>query len=244
VARLLVTPEELGAGSVVARGSSAHYLRDVLRLRAGDPVVLFDGAGREALATIVEVRRDEVDLWTLDPRVATTASPLRLALVVALAKKDKIDLVIEKATELGVGTILPAVCARSVLELKGERALARLGRWRRVAEAAARQCGRADVPRVEAVRPWAEQLAAAPGHRRLCFYEGGPVGSGRAALSGPPPSSAAVAVGPEGGLTPGEVEGARGLGYEVLSLGPRMLRAETAAIVAATLIQHAWGDLG
>jgi 16S rRNA (uracil1498-N3)-methyltransferase len=244
VARVLVPPEALLAGPVVVRGSSAHYLRDVLRLRAGDPVILFDGAGREAQATIAEVRRDEVTLRALEPRVSSGSSPLRLALVVALAKKDKIDWVVEKATELGVGTILPAACARSVLELSGERAVERLGRWRRVAEAAARQCGRAHLPRVEAVRPWAEQLSAASGVRRLCFYEGGPIGSGRLALSVPPPPSAAVAVGPEGGLTSREVEQAQELGYQVVSLGPRTLRAETAAVVAVTVVQHAWGDLG
>jgi 16S rRNA (uracil1498-N3)-methyltransferase len=241
--RLQLAPSVVREGVAVVGGAEAHYLRDVLRLRAGDSLMIFDGAGREAEARVLEVGRIEVRLGIGEPRVVPPPA-LRLSLVVGLAKGEKLDLVVEKACELGVAAIYPAATERAVVQLSADRAESRIARWRRVAAAAARQCGRADVPRIEPVRPWREQLAQAPGEVRLCFYEGSEPGSGRQGLARARPGEAAVAVGPEGGLTEGEVEAARALGWSLVSMGPRTLRAETAAIVALALAQAAWGDLG
>jgi 16S rRNA (uracil1498-N3)-methyltransferase len=242
--RLLVDPQALREGALVVTGSQAHYLRDVLRLAPGDAVSLFDGQGYEAWARVVAVDRDGVRLAASAPAPSRALPALHLALVVALAKGERMDWVVEKATELGVAAILPAAAERSVVALSGERARARVARWQRVAEAAARQSGRADVPEIRAPAPWGNQIAAAPGVKRICFHTEAAPGEGREALAGPAPRSAAVAIGPEGGLVPAEVAMAREAGYSILSLGPRALRAETAAIVAVALVQHVWGDVG
>jgi 16S rRNA (uracil1498-N3)-methyltransferase len=232
----------LGKGIIDLADREAHYIRDVLRMRRGEAITVFDGTGQEASAQIVEVARDSVRLHVEAPRTVLR-SGLEVTLVVGLSKGDKIDLVIEKATELGVRSILPATTSRAVVQLGEEKARARVSRWQRVAEAAARQSGRADVPEVGPVRSLAEQLALARADAALFFYEGGTAGTARAALARPPPRTAAVAVGPEGGFAGEEVDLARTHGYEVVSLGPRILRSETAAIAAVTLVQHAWGDL-
>ena len=147
-----------------------------------------------------------------------------------LAKGDKMDSIVRDATELGATRVLPVVTAFSVVQLDGPRAAARMTRWARIAEEAARQCGRADPPVVEPPRSWAEAVAGAGAAARFCLHERAkdPLGPGlaRALAAG---SSLAFAAGPEGGLSEAEVAGAAAGGFEVVSLGPFVLRAETVA---------------
>jgi 16S rRNA (uracil1498-N3)-methyltransferase len=148
------------------------------------------------------------------------------------------DLVVQKATELGVARILPFEAERSVVRLEPARAEERAGRWRRIASEAARQCGRADVPEVAAPAALDRALAAlAPGTRTFVFHPGG------GTLEAPAPAAVAAVVGPEGGLTDAEVRACEEAGATRAALGPRVLRAETAAIVAVALLQARFGDL-
>jgi len=244
MSRLLVGPDLLRPGLVELDGPQVHYLRNVLRVRGGDRVTLFDGAGSEADARVCAVDRARIQLEVGVPKRSATMPRLVVSLVVGLSKGDKLDLVVEKATELGVGAILPALSERTVVRLEGERAERRRQRWLRIAEAAASQSRRADIPRIAPVRSLREQMGAAEGAARLLFWEGARGGEGLSGIGRPSEPSVALAVGPEGGFTSDEVQAASDLGYLPLSLGPRVLRAETAAIAAVALVQYAWGDLG
>jgi 16S rRNA (uracil1498-N3)-methyltransferase len=237
VRRLHLPPDRIAGGHARLGPEARHYLRDVLRLAPGDEVEVFDGAGR-AWPGRIEPGFDALALG--EAREARPAPP-PVWLLFALAKGEKADLVVQKATELGAARVSPFAAERSVVRLEGERAGARVQRWRRIAAEAARQCGRADVPEVCAPVTLAEALAAIPpGFVRAVFHAEGGV-----PLEALPPSPAGhvAVVGPEGGLTADELAACEGAGCVRVALGPRTLRAETAAIVAVALLQARFGDL-
>ncbi|ACL63627.1 protein of unknown function DUF558 [Anaeromyxobacter dehalogenans 2CP-1] len=235
--RVHLPPERIGEGRAGLTDEARHYLRDVLRLAPGAAVELFDGRGGAWEATVL----DGFEALALGARRAAPGGGAPVWLLVALAKGEKIDLVVQKATELGAARIAPFAAERSVVRLEPEKGEARAARWRRIAEEAARQCGRADVPEVRAPAPLGAALAEVPaGFGAFVFHPGG------AALSEAAPSPAggyAAVVGPEGGLTDAEREACARAGARDTSLGPRVLRAETAAIVAVALLQARFGDL-
>jgi 16S rRNA (uracil1498-N3)-methyltransferase len=232
--RVFLPPERIAAGRATLTPEAAHYLRDVLRLEPGAELELFDGEGAAYPARL----EGGFAALSLGPRREARPA-LELWLLCALAKGEKIDLVVQKATELGATRILPFAAERSVVRLDEEKGEVRAVRWRRIAAEAARQCGRADVPVVSAPAALATALAAVPeGFARFAFHPGGePLGAG------PHPAGVAAVVGPEGGLTDEEVAACEAAGARRVSLGPRVLRAETAALVATALLQAAFGDL-
>jgi 16S rRNA (uracil1498-N3)-methyltransferase len=215
------------ADAVDVAGDDGHHLARVLRLRVGEAVTVADGSGWW--------RPYRVGAVGAGVRLEATAGPERepipspgLAVAFALTKGDKPELVVQKLTELGVDRILPVVADRSVARLDGARAEAVLERWRRIAREAARQCRRATLPTVEELAP----LAALAGHPGVAVAErGGPPAE---ALAAPPGGEILIVVGPEGGLTGAEVDGLRP--WARLGLGPHVLRAETAAVVAAAVV--------
>lgn len=233
--RLFLPPERIASDRAALTPEATHYLRDVLRLAPGAELELFDGTGGAYPAHIEE----GFALLRLGPRREARPA-LALRLLVALAKGDKMDLVVQKATELGATAICPFGADRSVVRLDRDRGEARAERWRRIAAEAARQCGRADAPEVAQPSSLSAALAALPaGFARFVFHPGGePLGA-----ASPVPGVAAV-VGPEGGLSPAEVDACEAAGARRVSLGPRILRAETAAVVATALLQARFGDLG
>jgi 16S rRNA (uracil1498-N3)-methyltransferase len=232
--RVFLPPERIASGRADLTPEAIHYLRDVLRLAPGAELELFDGAGGSWPA---RVETGFAGLTLGDRRAARPALPLWL--LPALAKGEKMDLVVQKATELGATHLAPFAAERSVVRLEPERAAARATRWRRIAAEAARQCGRADVPEVRAPDRLPEALAAVPAdHARFVFHPGGD--------RLPPdlrPAGVAAIVGPEGGLTDAEVEACEAAGARRVALGPRVLRAETAAVVATALLQACYGDM-
>ena len=240
--RFFVTAREVEGERATLRGTEFRHLQRVLRLREGDQVTLFDDAGKEHAGVIL----------TLSPRVAvvritaTTVpareSPLAITLYQGVPKGRKMDLVIEKATELGVRTVVPMTSAFSVAGATAGKH----ERWQRIALAAAKQSGRTQVPTIAPAQTVADAVSAARNFDlRILFFEGAdavPI----AAAPDPPtrPATAAVIVGPEGGFSGDEVARARDAGFLVLGMGPRVLRTETAALVAMALVQARWGDLG
>jgi len=223
---------DLAPGERRLEGAVAHYLARVLRLRSGDAFVAFDPAtGGQA---------DAVTLWAEGDAVTVRFGPLRasaarakgLTWVQGLAKGDKCDAVVRDATELGATRVVVAVTRRTVVKLDRAKGGARQARWARIAEQAARQCGRGDTPAVDAPCAWAEAIVQAGGEAdaRFCLWEGA------SAPLAPPLFEAlardvplAFACGPEGGLDEDEVELARERGWAVVSLGPNALRTETVA---------------
>ena len=237
--RLLVPRSRLAGSRARLDPDEVHYLRDVLRLGPGAALEVFDGAGGVYPARVAESAEELV----LGERRDAARPAAAVQLAFALARGERNDLVVQKATELGAVRLSPFQAARSVVRLPPERIAERTRRWHRIAAEASRQCGRADVPAVDAPRPLGEILAgAAAGAQRLLLWERGGEPLGGAVDRGAPLHL--LVVGPEGGFTPEEVEAALGAGARLVSLGPRTLRFETAAIVAVALVQHLAGDLG
>jgi 16S rRNA (uracil1498-N3)-methyltransferase len=244
-ARLFVEPARLRAGQLELEGSEHHYLARVRRLRAGDEVTLCDGAGREAPARIVRVGKRSASLEVGDPTAAATAPSLPIAVAFAPIKGDRTEWAIQKLVELGASKLHPIETSRSVVVPRGPRAVARLERYRAIAAEAARQSRNAVVPRVEPLvsLPGAlEELAAA--ELKLVCWEGALAEPLRQKLPHHRPADVALLIGPEGGLSEEEVELARDAGFAPVGLGPRILRAETAAVAALTIVGHVFGDLG
>jgi 16S rRNA (uracil1498-N3)-methyltransferase len=239
--------------SVTLSGEETRHARGVLRLQSGDEIFVFDGGGREFHCIIQTINRDSTEL-TVIAEVAPTRpeSSLNLTLAIALLKGEKFDLVIQKATELGVKRIVPVDTERADVRLRdNEGAHKRVARWRRIALEAAKQTGRAYVPEIVAPLTSKLLLTSAAGKEistnvtRLMFSErdGRSLSEATNSFAGQPTEIVAL-VGPEGGWTNEEIELAREGGWEIVTLGGRTLRAETAAIVAVTLLQHRFGDLG
>jgi 16S rRNA (uracil1498-N3)-methyltransferase len=222
----------------VARPDAAalHHLVHVLRLGPGAEVEVFDGEGSAWDATFTG---SELRLGARRP-VPPPAAVVWIAF--ALPRGEKADWVVQKATELGVARLVPWQAERSVVRLEGRRAAERAERWRRIAAEAARQCGRSEVPEVAVPGPLEAALAVPEGFGRLVLHAGAAEGISARVRRGVPGHVALV--GPEGGITDGELEEARAAGFAPVTVGPRVLRAETAAVAAALLLQHLAGDVG
>ena len=234
-------PEAAPGARVALPEHAAHHAREVLRLRPGAGVRVFDGQGNEFEAMLESVTRQAVHA-RLGPRVAARPeSPLRLVLAVPPLKGDRMELVIQKATELGISELWPVVTART--DAAGRPALqgSRQDRWEKVASGAAEQCGRAVVPRIAATTTFGALLDSPFEGLRLVFHE--TPGQPPLPRLDPRPAAVLLLVGPAGGWEPGEAAGLEDAGFAHASLGPRILRAETAAIAALTAVQVLWGDL-
>lgn len=244
-ARVYVAPEHLGPGALRISGDEHHYLSRVRRLGPGDEVTLFDGVGHEARARIVRVDRGETALEVEAPETSGAASPFALAVAFAPVKGERTEWAIQKLVEIGVTSLHPMRADRSVVVPRGERAKTRVQRYRAVAAEAARQSQNPVVPEIAPIAPLSEVAGAlASAELKLILAAGGRGDALRDRLRAPPPAGAALLVGPEGGFTDAEIESARAAGFWPTDLGPRVLRAETAAVAAAAILQHALGDLG
>jgi 16S rRNA (uracil1498-N3)-methyltransferase len=203
-----------------------------------------DGRGRDftvRLETVGETATGTV----LAEAAGVAPSPLAITLIQGVPKGDKMETIVRAATELGVAGVRPALCARTIVRLEPGRWRDRTRRWQRVAREAAKQCRRAVIPEVEPPRPLTECLAAAgPADLALCLWEGEGTPLGRLLAGATSPRTAAVVIGPEGGLAPDEVAAARASGFALVSLGPRILRTETAGPAVAAILQARFGDLG
>lgn len=239
----LYVAERLAAGAELRLGGEpARYLGRVLRLRAGDTVHVFNGDDGEWSATIRRFGKDRVTL-SVHEAVRNTAEPtLRIHLVQGVSRGERMDFVVQKATELGVARITPVLTAHGVVKLDGKRADKRRQHWRRVAESACEQSGRVDPPRVDAPLPLNDWLGAA-GEGTATRLMLNP-GAGRSLTSiAAPAGGLCLLIGPEGGFSEREYDDARVSGFEGVSLGPRILRTETAAVAALAIAQGLWGDL-
>ena len=222
--------------TITLTAAEARHLREVLRLKPGDEVSVFDGAGKEFRARVAQARREFAEL-DLDEEVqpARPESPLQITLAVALLKGEKFDLVVQKATELGVYKIVPLMTRFADIKLRDESdASKRVARWQRIALEAAKQSGRAVVPKVSLP----QSLSVVFENPCFLFSEKGGQGITRIETN-----SVTAVIGSEGGWSDEELDQARAAGAQIVTLGGRILRAETAAITAAALLQHRFGDL-
>ena len=235
-------PMTPGAAVELPEDVAAHLLR-VLRLGPGDAVTLFNGDGHDYRAKLTEASKRSARAEVVERQVVQRESPLRLILLQGVARGEKMDLILQKACELGVAAVQPVLSERAEVRLDGERAARREAHWLGVLRAAAEQSGRALVPTLLPMRPLANALSELPPGLRLLL-------SPHAANSLrylPPPAPGTdvqLLIGPEGGLGERDLAQATVAGFQSVRLGPRVLRTETAGFTALAIMQANWGDLG
>lgn len=238
--RFLLDPARFNGGPVSITGAAARQIAHVLRLSAGDRIILLDGVGNEYDAVITRIGRDAVEAALQDKRVSKTEPRLRLVIAVCIPKGDKMDLIIQKCTELGAAEVVPLTSSRTVVDLDPARAAAKLARWRRIACEAVEQSGRAKCPAVTEVTSLNELLEDRRGcDLVLVAWEGEERLPLKRALSEYRGGAVMLVVGPEGGFTDEEIAFARAAGGRCVTLGRRRLRTETAAIAGTAAIMFA-----
>lgn len=258
--RFFVPPESIHESQAQLSADESHHLRDVLRCRIGDPVELFDGQGTVYQATVHRLQ-PLVELDIVGRSATRSESPLQLVLGQSLIKGPKLDLVIQKGTELGMAELVPLQSRHSEIQVEKQFLRQRQERWRKIAMAAAKQCRRANTPLIHAITPLQDfcrslkdgsggnpqrflphlESFARPDLQLVVSEKGGlPVKS----LSGfVAPSRVLILVGPEGGWSDEEIALFQDTGFRQISLGTRILRSETAAMTVAAIAQFLWGDL-
>lgn len=237
----IYTPQTLTPGAqLTITGQSAHHVIHVLRLRSGAPVRIFDGNGTEHNATLINIKRSEIILETGQPVTVIPESSLQVTLLQGIARNDRMDLILQKAVELGVQNFQPLWMQRSQSRLKNDRLEKRINHWRGIITSACEQCGRATMPVLESPVDFTEWLGTATYsglylmlqpdcETSLCNIEN-------------PRENIHILVGPEGGLSADEQVLARNAKFQGVHLGPRVLRTETAALAALSGMQTLWGD--
>lgn len=238
--RFFVSSEELACPEVKLTGENAQHAK-VLRLKPGETVLLCDGEGQEGLCEVVST-----DGWLLrvDQRwVSETEAAVRVSVYMAFPKADKLEHVIQKATELGAYEIVAFPSARCVSRPDEKSLKKKLERWQKIAASAAEQSGRGRIPEVLALRSFSEALnRAAQADKALMFYEHEEALTLKAALSGGSYGTVSLLTGPEGGLEEVEVAQAREAGLQVCTLGRRILRCETAPLCALSAVMYDAGE--
>lgn len=217
--------------------AQAHYIGRVLRHAVGDAVQLFDGSGQEYLGELIEVGKKNVRVELREQLAGQAESVLRVHLGQGLSRGERMDWAIQKATELGAAEISPIISERCEVRLKDERADKRMAHWRQVAISACEQCGRSALPIIHPPILLADWLQQADADLKLVLH---PVAEPLASHARP--TTLAFLIGPEGGLSDGEVALAKAAGFHSARLGPRVLRTETAPVVALSVAQQLWGD--
>lgn len=221
--------------------NAAQHVGRVLRMQPGQELKLFNGDGQDYLATITEAGKKRVEVLVRAPETNHTESPLQITLGQTLSKGDRMDYAVQKAVEMGVTCIVPLTTERCEVKLKGDREDKRLRHWQSIAVSAAEQCGRARVPEVlpiMTVEQWLEHTRDCD--LRLVLHHR----TERSLGAMEKPDNVALMIGPEGGLTAGEIALAEKEGFMPVALGPRVLRTETAPVAAMALCQWLWGDSG
>ena len=236
----LYVEHRLGPGAELGLGvEAARYLGRVLRLQAGDVLSVFNGNDGEWRASILAIGKDRVALQVGEALVTNTESALRIHLVQGISRGERMDFVVQKATELGVERITPVLTDHGTVRLDAARAAKRRDHWQRVARSACEQSGRTRPPRLDLPVPLNTWFGAAGGPG-LIFVPGA-----TATLSGcaAPDGGLCLLIGPEGGFSEREYKDASLAGFSPVALGPRTLRTETAAVAALAIVQSLWGDL-
>jgi 16S rRNA (uracil1498-N3)-methyltransferase len=238
--RFFVPPGAFGAPGAVDLDACAHQLHAVLRLKAGARVVLLDGSGDECIAELTEVGARHAAGRVLERRACAAEPRLRLSLFQCTLKADRFEWVLQKGTELGVARFVPVISRRSVVR-PAQALLPKYARWQAIVREAAEQSGRGCLPEIAPPLEWDAVAAAGEGRRLLAWEQAGGAGLGVPQAAECPVS---LLIGPEGGLEACEVEAAQAAGWQVVTLGRRILRAETAAIAGIASLMAAAGELG
>ena len=242
MARFFVTPQELNADFLVLTGENAAHAK-VLRLKNGEQVTVCDGAGNECLCTVSDVSPNQISLVVNNRQTAAGEAKVKASVYMAFAKGDKLEHVIQKATELGAAEVVAFPSARCVSKPDDKSLSKKLERWQKIAASAAEQSGRGCVPQVIVLNSFQQALErAGKADIAILFYENERASTLRGALQERECSSISLMTGPEGGLELSEVEQAMAAGLKVCTLGSRILRCETAPLCALSAVMYDAGE--
>ena len=245
MARFYVPQPQVDKGVLRVEGTEARHIRKVLRLKAGDPVTIFDGSAKEYDGSIAVLGPSFVLVQIQKTSSPQADSRLEITLAQSLLKGEKMDYVIQKATELGIRRIVPFFSCRSVPLLEKSKRLERQHRWERITMEASKQCGRAILPEVRVLQDYEEMLRFVPTDAfRFILWEREGVTLKQVLKRPPEKKKVFFIVGPEGGLSEAEVEESKKAGFVPVTLGKRIVRAETASLCLLSILQYEWGDIG
>lgn len=240
--RFFVEPQDILADTLILTGENAQHAK-VLRLKVGEEVLACDGAGTECLCAVAALPDKTLELTVLERKKSEAEAHIRVSVYMAFPKADKLEHVIQKATELGAAEIVAFPSARCISRPDEKSLKKKLERWQKIAASAAEQSGRGVIPQVVSLNSYAQALErAALADKALMFYEHEEAVTLRMALEKGDFRSVSLLTGPEGGLEEAEVEQARAAGLEVCTLGKRILRCETAPLCALSAVMFAAGE--
>ncbi|MCX7923215.1 MAG: 16S rRNA (uracil(1498)-N(3))-methyltransferase [Clostridia bacterium] len=245
MSRFFVNSEDIHSDYIDIRGEDINHIKKVLRLRCGDTIIVSDGNATDYTARIEKVETDYVRTAIIESIANTSEPPIEVTLLQGLPKSDKMDLIIQKSIELGVNKIIPVITERTVVKIDNKKDVAnKVSRWQRISLEAAKQCNRGIVPTVEYPVTFAEALKIAEAADiSIIPYEKEKTGSLKRCLDRKEIKKIMVLIGPEGGFSENEVEKAISLGIKPVTLGPRILRTETAGIAVLSILMYELGDV-
>jgi len=242
-----INSSDLAGSKAVVKGSDAHHIKNVLRLKVGDRIGLFDDTGLNHETRIITLMPKSIEVSVIRSFPSTTESSIQITVAQALLKDRKMDLLIRQLTELGITKWIPFMAKRSVPRPDNRRLVTRTERWQKIAKEAVKQCKRSHPPEISTAVSFEEVLnLGKDSDLKIVFWEeeSKPVNQDLLISSVKPAEKIFILLGPEGGFTLKEVETARESGFITAALGPRILRSETATAAACTLLQYLFGDMG
>ncbi len=239
MSRFLVPKSAVKDRNILVSGKEAHHIIDVMRLKERDKVTTFDGTGKEYTGFIKEIKRKSVLIEIVETRILAPGELLKITLIQAIPKKEKMDYIVEKATELGVSSVIPVMTKRTIPDWDESKRRTNWNRWVRLAEEAAKQCGRADVPLIAQIKTFPESMKVSSGNDlALIAALSDDAARLKDALSGLKGGKITVAIGPEGDFTPDEIACAREAGFKLVNLGSRVLKSDTAGLAVLSILNY------
>lgn len=239
MSRFFVPKESVKGNRILISGEEAHHILDVMRLKPLDKVVAFDGTGKEYVGFIKKARKKTLSVEIVETRTPLNKETAKIVLIQAIPKKDKMDYIVEKSTELGVSSIIPIITKRTIVSWDEPKKALSVERWRRIARESSKQCGRSEVPKIEDVKDFNDAienssvydlaLIAALSDNSIRLKE---------AISGFRGGKLAIAIGPEGDFTPDEIKKAKEANFRLISLGSRVLRSDTAGLAILAILNY------
>jgi len=244
--RFLVSPQDIKGEEVHIKGTDAHHLAQVLRLKEGNRIIVFTGTGVEYQVAIKSISAGLVIGDIRDIISSDRDSRIIVTLVQGIPKGDKMELIIQKCTELGIAKIIPVLTERTVVKLEEDKKEKRRQRWQKIAQESSKQCKRATVPQVEEICTWGQYLASIDneGSTLVLWENESTLGLKTYLEENRNLDQVTLIIGPEGGLSQQEVDKLLEQGAQTVSLGPRILRTETAGLAALVMVLYELGDLG
>jgi len=243
LSRFFVPKEAVRGNSITITGNEARHILDVMRLKKHDKIVAFDGSGREYVGFIKEIKRGALSVEIVETRTPSGPQTSKVTLIQALPKKEKMDYIVEKSTELGVYSIIPVVTERTIPNWDAPKKAAQVERWRKIAKEASKQCGRVDIPSVDRILTFPESIKNAANYDlALIAALTDETIRLKEALSGFRGGKIAIAIGPEGDFTSREIKQAGQAGYKSINLGPRVLKSDTAGLASLAILNYEFSN--